>query len=105
MFWIISWIWGPNQKQVVFNDVPVSTHLIKTYLVCKFFVGEDVFEVELLETSDVELKLDFATNFSAHLRHMTAKSRFSFGFKVLFVSSRLAIRKNMNKNNSKIFGH
>ena len=64
-----------------------------------------MFEVELLETSDVELKLDFAINFSAHLRHMTAKSRFSFGFKVLFVSSRLAIRKNMNKNNSKIFGH
>ena len=49
-----------------------------------------MFEVELLETSDVELKLDFAINFSAHLRHMTANSKFSFGFKVLLVSSFLA---------------
>ena len=66
------------------------------YLDCilEFFAGDEVPEgglevAELLEAS-VELMLDFANNFSAHLRHATAKSRFSVGFNTLLISSCLA---------------
>jgi hypothetical protein len=66
------------------------------YLDCilEFFDGDEVPEgglevAELLEAS-VELMLDFANNFSAHLRHATAKSRFSVGFNTLLISSCLA---------------
>ena len=59
----------------------------------EFFAGEDVPEGGLEEASGVdELVLDLASNFSAHFRQITAKSKFSVGFNVLFNSNSLATK-------------
>ena len=68
---------------------------ISTYLDCilEFLEGDDAAEVgfePVLFGVSVELMLDFANNFSAHLRHATAKSRVSVGFTTLFISIWLA---------------